>query len=69
MEAGAAWFVFSYCQVYKYRRFRTVRQNTSGWRVVAGGGKGLGRLPGVCVCAVVGGEKFRERSKRGRKMR
>lgn len=50
VEAGVAGFVFSYCQVYKYRRFRTVRQNTSGWRGVAGGGKELGRRSGVYVC-------------------
>ncbi|CAI6344022.1 unnamed protein product [Macrosiphum euphorbiae] len=49
VEAGAAWLVFSYCQVYKYRRFRTVRQNTSGWRGVAGSGNGLGWRSGVCA--------------------
>lgn len=35
LKATAA-VVFSYCQVYKYRRFRTVRQNTS--RAPEGGG-------------------------------
>lgn len=39
--------VFSYCQVYKYRRFRTVRQNTSGKGVINTVDAGNGGWGGV----------------------
>lgn len=54
-----AWFVLLYCQVYKYRRFRTVRQNTSSRLDIA---EERVRSAVGCMCvyqAVVGGEKGR----------
>lgn len=63
MEDGVAWFVLLYFQVYKYRRFRTVRQNTSSWLDIAEE-RVRSAVGFMCVYqAVVGEEKYRGRKR------